>query len=273
MTNDATGTTTEPAPALAPESAPALERWRIDDLAHETGVTVDTIRYYQRQGLLPPGVREGRHRIYGPEHVARLRRIKELQARRFSIAAIRALVGGDAAGLDGVFADAGEDLRLSLDELLERSGASAALAAGLQAAGVLRDPVEFGRTAYDGDDVEVLRGLARLVDAGVPLTALRALARIYAHGVEETQRQVVDLFVTGGDADWEPGELEHLRAVVAADARLMLPAMRRLVDYTHHRTLQRLTLAAVATEGERAGAVDPDATEELPVRGPGSAAG
>ena len=39
---------------------------RIDDLAHESGLTVDTIRYYQREGLLPPGEREGRHRSTAP---------------------------------------------------------------------------------------------------------------------------------------------------------------------------------------------------------------
>lgn len=242
------------------------ERWRIDDLARETGITVDTIRYYQRQALLPPGEREGRHRIYGPEHVRRLRRIKELQARRFSIAAIRALVTGDGDRLAGVFADEGEDLRLTLDELLERSGASAELASEMQEAGILRDPLDFGRTAYDGDDVEMLRGLARLADAGIPLRALRQLGQIYARGIEETQRQVVEVFVSGGDVDWEPGELDHLREVVARDSKTMLPAMRRLVDYTHHRTLQRLTLESVASDVVvDPDAIDPDATEELPV--------
>lgn len=242
------------------------DRWRIDDLAHETSLTVDTIRYYQRQGLLPPGEREGRHRIYGPEHVRRLRRIKELQARRFSIAAIHALVSGDGDRLAGVFADEGEDLRLTLDELLERSGASATVAAELEEAGILRNPLDFGRTAYDGDDLDMLRGMARLVDAGVPLKALRQLGQIYAEGIEEVQRRVVDLFVSGGGVRWEPDELEQLRDVVAREAKAVLPTMRRLVDYTHHRTLQRLTLDAVA-QGVSVDpdAVDPDATGELPV--------
>lgn len=248
----------------------ATDRWRIDGLAHETGLTVDTIRYYQRQGLMPPGEREGRHRIYGPEHVERLRRIKELQARRFSIAAIHALVSGDGDRLDGVFADEGESLRLSLDELLERSGASAEVAAELQEAGILRDPLEFGRTAYDGDDLEMLRGMVRLANAGVPLKALRELGRIYSEGIEETQRRIVDVFVTGGAVEWaDEAELEHLREVVARDAKTMLPAMRQLVDYTHHRTLQRLTLDAVASEVVvDPDAVDPDATEELPITSP-----
>jgi DNA-binding transcriptional MerR regulator len=245
------------------------ERWRIDELAHETGLTVDTIRYYQRQGLLPPGEREGRHRIYGTDHVQRLRRIKELQARRFSIAAIHALVTGDGDRLDGVFADDGGSLRLTFDELLERSGASSELAAGLQEAGVLRDPLAFGRTAYDGDDLEMLRGMARLVAAGVPPTALAQLGQIYAEGIEATQRRVVEVFVTGGDITWAEGELDQLRTVAAADAKTLLPVMRRLVDYTHHRTLQRLTLDAVArgayTDPD---AVDPDATADLEITAP-----
>lgn len=247
----------------------ATDRWRIDDLAHETGLTVDTIRYYQRQGLLPPGAREGRHRIYGPEHVERLRRIKELQARRFSIAAIHALVSGDGDRLDGVFADDGESIRLTFEELVERSGASAALTAELREAGVLRDPADFGRTAYDGDDLEMLRGMTRLEQAGVPMKALREIGRIYSEGIEETQRRIVDIFVTGGNVSWDDdAELEQMRETVAQDARSMLPAMRRLVDYTHHRTLQRLALDAVS-HGNPVGpdAVDPDATEELPVMG------
>jgi len=249
------------------------DHWRIDDLAHETGLTVDTIRYYQRQGLLPPGEREGRHRIYDAEHVQRLRRIKELQARRFSIAAIHALVTGDGDRLDGVFADDGESLRLTLDELLERSGASAELAAGLEAAGVLRDPLAFGRTAYDGDDLEMLRGMARLVAAGIPPAALAKLGHIYAEGIEQTQRRVVEVFVSGGDIEWGAGELDQLRTVAAQDAKTLLPAMRRLVDYTHHRTLQRLTLDAVA-RGTYVDpdAIDPDATADLDITAPPDAA-
>ena len=245
----------------------ATDRWRIDDLAHETGLTVDTIRYYQRQGLLPPGEREGRHRIYGPAHAERLRRIKELQSRRFSIAAIHALVSGDGDRLDGVFADDGESLRFTFDELVARSGASMELASSLQEAGILRDPLDFGRTAYDGDDLEMLKGMTRLEEAGVPIKALREIGRIYSEGIEETQRRIVEIFATGGSVGWtDPIELDEMRESVARDAKTMLPAMRRLVDYTHHRTLQRLTLDAVARSTViDPDALDPDATEELPL--------
>src|SRR6476646_5315117 len=69
--------------------------WRIDELAQRAGVAVDTIRYYQREGLLPAGERAGRSMRYGPAHLERLERIRALQSRRFSLAAIRALLDHD----------------------------------------------------------------------------------------------------------------------------------------------------------------------------------
>src|SRR6476646_5836438 len=69
--------------------------WRIDELAQRAGVAVDTIRYYQREGLLGTGERSGRTRRFGPEHLERLERIRALQSRRFSLAAIHALPDRD----------------------------------------------------------------------------------------------------------------------------------------------------------------------------------
>lgn len=239
--------------------------WRIDDLARESGLTVDTIRYYQREVLLPPGEREGRHRVYGEEHLRRLIRIKELQARRFSIAAIRAFVSGDG-GLEGVFTDEGEGFRYSYDELLERSGVSPELAESLQEAGVLRDPLDFGRVAYDGEDLEMMRAMGTLAGLGVPTKALREVGRIYTDGVEATQRRIVALFRSGDEIDWEPGELERFQQTAASESQALLQNMQRLVNYTHHRTIQRLTLDAVES-GEIPG-VEPtpdDPTTELSI--------
>ena len=234
---------------------------RIDDLAHESGLTVDTIRYYQREGLLPPGEREGRHRVYGPDHLRRLTRIKELQARRFSIAAIRAFVSGDERRLEGVFADEGEGVQYGYPELLERSGIDPDFAEALREAGVLRDPHEFGRVTYDGDDLEMLRGMAQLLGIGIPPKVVIGLARIYGEGVESIQRQVVDMFTDGRGVDWEPGEFDAFRDAVSGQGDTMLVSMRRLVDYTHHRTIQRLTLDRVDP-----GVVVPDdPTKKFPV--------
>ena len=59
----------------------AEPQWRIDELAQKAGVTVDTIRYYAREGLLPPPAKSGRNKLYGPEHVDRLARIAASEKR------------------------------------------------------------------------------------------------------------------------------------------------------------------------------------------------
>ena len=53
---------------------------QIGQLANSAGVAVDTVRYYERQGLLPPPQRrDSGYRRYGEEDVLRLRiGLKEL---------------------------------------------------------------------------------------------------------------------------------------------------------------------------------------------------
>lgn len=70
-------------------------RWRIDDLAQRTGLTVRNIRAYQSRGLLPGPDVHGRTGFYGPEHAERITLIRELQGEGFNLEAIRRLI--DAA--------------------------------------------------------------------------------------------------------------------------------------------------------------------------------
>src|SRR6476659_5966097 len=127
---------------------PTPPGWRIDDLAHRADLTVDTVRFYQREGLLPAGVRVGRTKQYGPEHLERIQQIRDLQTRRFSLAAIKALLDSERQDLvDGIFAGEG-GLSYSLDDVVERSALRAALVDRLRGVGLLRDPPEFGRAAW-----------------------------------------------------------------------------------------------------------------------------
>lgn len=82
---------------------------RMADLTRETGVPVPTIKYYLREGLLPPGRPIGRNQAeYSQAHVRRLRLVRALVAYGgLSIAVIRDLVrhlddpdvsGGDLLG-------------------------------------------------------------------------------------------------------------------------------------------------------------------------------
>lgn len=55
-------------------------RVRISELAEQSGATVATIKYYLREGLLPPGNKVGERRAeYCERHVARLRLLRVLR--------------------------------------------------------------------------------------------------------------------------------------------------------------------------------------------------
>lgn len=68
----------------------------IGTLAKAAGVGVETVRFYQRRGLLAEPPRAGGIRRYGPADVARLQFIKRAQAAGFSLAEIAELIALDA---------------------------------------------------------------------------------------------------------------------------------------------------------------------------------
>jgi len=71
----------------------------ISELARAGGVGVETVRFYQRKGLLAdpkPGGRGGGRRHYGNDDVRRLRSIREAQTGGFSLAEIDELLSLDA---------------------------------------------------------------------------------------------------------------------------------------------------------------------------------
>ena len=70
----------------------------IEELAGRTGITVRNIRAYQTRGLLPAPTLRGRTGLYGDEHVARLRLIKEMQSSGFGLKAIKTLLDAVPAG-------------------------------------------------------------------------------------------------------------------------------------------------------------------------------
>jgi DNA-binding transcriptional MerR regulator len=74
-------------------TAEATLELTIDELARETGMTVRNIRSHASRGLLQPPLVRARTGYYGPEHIARLRLIQELQANGYNLAAIKHLLG------------------------------------------------------------------------------------------------------------------------------------------------------------------------------------
>ena len=73
-----------------------MKALRISELAKAGGVGIETVRFYQRRGLLAcpaPGAAGGRH--YSDEDVRRLRYVKRAQAAGFSLAEIATLIDLD----------------------------------------------------------------------------------------------------------------------------------------------------------------------------------
>lgn len=68
-------------------------QYKIGELADRAGVPVQTIRYYERRGLIPePPRRESGYRQYSPDYVNRIRFIKKAQQLGFSLEEIAELL-------------------------------------------------------------------------------------------------------------------------------------------------------------------------------------
>lgn len=218
------------------------QSWRIDELAQKSGLTVDTIRYYAREGLLRPPVKQGRTRVYGPDHLERLERICELRSQRFSLAAIKAIVDVDRPGLEGLFGATGREYTLA--DLTERAELDPALVARLREIGLLPDPAEFGGNAYDDTDLGLLRAIGELVSIGMTPDVVVALSQIYVEHLVALQHEVLEMLSGTGEPEWDREELVAIQRSLTANAPRMIPAVDQLLIYVHQRTLQRLTLEA-----------------------------
>lgn len=76
---------------------------RIGELSAATGVTVATIRLYEREGLIPPAGRtSGQLREFDHDHVQRLRLVRQLRDIGFSMDHVRALLAASDGQIDGV---------------------------------------------------------------------------------------------------------------------------------------------------------------------------
>lgn len=108
----------------------------IGEASRQSGVGIETIRYYEREGIVPKAERTGSgRRVYNPEAIARLRFIRRCRDHGFSIADSRTLMalskGGDTACAEamGVGARHLRDVRRKIAELQQLEAALEELAA------------------------------------------------------------------------------------------------------------------------------------------------
>jgi DNA-binding transcriptional MerR regulator len=234
----------------------------IDELGRETGMTVRTIRSHQGRGLLPPPDVRDRVGYYGPEHVARLKLIQELQAEGFNLRGIKRLLeatGSPAQRLLGF----GEAVRapfaaeepqvLTLEELLERFGEDGGQEMLVQAErfGTL---VPLGGGRYEAPVPSLLDLVEEVVSNDVSLEAALGVAATIHERCEPIARAFVQLYL---DEVWKPfadagypeerwpevmRSIEGLRPIASKATQAMFElTMTRAVDAAFGKELGRLT--------------------------------
>jgi DNA-binding transcriptional MerR regulator len=179
----------------------------IEQLAYETGMSVRNIRNHQSRGLLPHPEVRARIGYYGPDHVARLRLIQEMQAEGFKLSAIERLIGEH-----GVDADRFVGLRqaitapfeseapevLTREELAERFETDDKLLAKAQKLGLL---IPLGDERFEAPSPALLRAAEDVMKRGIPLAAALAVIEKLTRNSQSSARAFVRLFV---EELWKP---------------------------------------------------------------------
>jgi hypothetical protein len=150
-------------------------------------VSISKIRYLEDQKLLTPRRTAGGYRLYSQSDVERLRTILRLQRDEFlPLRVIRQelAAGGDLMGPVGGTAERGGGVRrailidtsrayLTLDEVIEETGAREELVAELENFGIVQPEKREGKTVYDETDREIIRAANELSRFGVGARNLR----------------------------------------------------------------------------------------------------
>jgi DNA-binding transcriptional MerR regulator len=232
----------------------------IDELGRETGMTVRTIRSHQARELLPPPEVRDRVGYYGPEHVARLQLIQELQGEGFNLRGIKRLLattGGPAQQLLGF----GEAVRapfaaeapqvFTRAELLERFGdGGGEMLAQAERHGAL---VSLGGDRYEAPAPSLLDLAEEVVSNGVSLDAAMTVMAKVNERCESIARTFVQLYLA---EVWKPfteegypeerwpevmQSIEGLRPVAAKAVEAMFGlTMTREVDAAFGKEVGRL---------------------------------
>jgi DNA-binding transcriptional MerR regulator len=108
---------------------------RIGDVAERAGVNVETLRYYERRGLVPEPVRSpGGHRDYDDDTVRFVRAVKEAQTLGFSLAEIEEYMSLTRRAPSRAPAEGRRRLTAKLEEIDEKIAALRRMRAGVERA-------------------------------------------------------------------------------------------------------------------------------------------
>ena len=211
----------------APENSLTIEQ-----LSAESGMTVRNIRSHRARGLLPaPEVRD-RVGYYGPQHIARLRLIQELQSEGFNLKGIERLLEQSPGPAEqflsfkralGASFETEEPQTFTREELAKRFGDDddEALKQGI-ASGAL---VPLGDDRFEARVPSLLDAAEGVLAQGVPLNhALAVLSKVQDR-CRSVAREFVRLFL---EDVWRPFEQEGYPEERWPEVRAALDQLRPL---------------------------------------------
>jgi DNA-binding transcriptional MerR regulator len=228
--------------------------YRVDELAEEVGISVELLRSYQSRGLVPPPRHVGRLALYDARHLERLRWLRDLKARGYSLRMIEHALdqGEDPVAQAELPLDAGEEW-LTLEEVADQSGVRPGVLRSFAASGILRPRIVRGDERYTTADVQAVRMLLTLIGGGLPMEELMKVAHVQLEAAEAVASGAVDLFMRFGRGpllDAGLPQKEEAERMVAA-LRLMIGAATGLMTYTFQRMVLNAAEAAIELEGTR----------------------
>ncbi|MGH9306552.1 MAG: MerR family transcriptional regulator, partial [Acidimicrobiales bacterium] len=221
---------------------------RVDQLAALCQVSVDTIRFYQSRGLLPPPLRKGRIALYGSLHAQRLERIRALAGEGLTLATIKRLLDGDLDRADAALASAlSEHLgstparggQITIEELARRCGVPIVILAALEKEGLLIPRLVDGQSCYTEDDAAMVGAGLVLLQAGLPIAELMNLAREHDGAMRRLAERAVAMFDDHVRHPLRSSNLADADAAtqLVAAFNAMLPATVALVAHHFQRSL------------------------------------
>ncbi|HWT90414.1 MAG TPA: MerR family transcriptional regulator [Solirubrobacterales bacterium] len=201
----------------------------VEQLAYETGMSVRNIRNHQSRGLLPPPEVRARVGYYGPEHVARLRLIQEMQAEGFKLSAISRLIGEHGADADrfvGLRQAVTAPFATEAPEVYERAELAEKFGTDddrlIEKAKKLGLLVDLGDDRYEAPSPALVRAAEEVMAMGIELPAALAAIERLNRNSQASARTFVDLFV---ENVWKPFDdagrpEEGWEEIIAAIGRL-----------------------------------------------------
>lgn len=231
-------------------TAQPTEQMTIDQLAAAVNMTVRNVRAYAGRGLIPAPRLVGRTGYYGPEHVSRLRLVRDLLDRGYTLAAVEKMLARHDTATAGHAHDLLQTLEeplgrdeqpeeMSVEELLRLAGAE-------EETGFLDRLVELGLVQrLEGSRVlllrpHVVRAGAKAMALGFDRSSVLALLPLLGEHLQVIARRFVDDFRTqvwtpfveaGMPEDQWPVMLDSIRTLLPVASQAVLAVFRDELDH------------------------------------------